>query len=55
MSELRGGRPTFLAISIVAFIILGTVLEGIPAMVLFGPLLFPIAFARDYEVHYAIS
>ena len=55
MSELPGGRPTFLAISIVAFIILGTVLEGIPAMVLFGPLLFPIARSLGiHEVHYAI-
>jgi tripartite ATP-independent transporter DctM subunit len=55
MGELPGGRPTFLAISIVAFIILGTVLEGIPAMVLFGPLLFPIARSLGiHEVHYAI-
>jgi tripartite ATP-independent transporter DctM subunit len=55
MSELPGGRPTFLAVSIVAFIILGTVLEGIPAMVLFGPLLFPIARSLGInEVHYAI-
>src|SRR6266550_6574969 len=39
----------------VAFIILGTVLEGIPAMVLFGPLLFPIARTIGiHEVHYAI-
>ena len=39
----------------VAFIILGTVLEGIPAMVLFGPLLFPIARSLGiHEVHYAI-
>ena len=37
------------------FIILGSVLEGIPAIVLFGPLLFPIAqtFGVD-EVQYAI-
>ena len=30
-------------VSIIAFVILGSVLEGIPAIVLFGPLLFPIA------------
>ena len=41
--------------SIVAFIILGSVLEGIPAIVLFGPLLFPIAVqAGVHEVHYAM-
>src|SRR3712207_8526488 len=40
-SALPGGTAAFLAVSIVAFIILGSVLEGIPAIVLFGPLLFP--------------
>ena len=35
--------------------ILGSVLEGIPAIVLFGPLLFPIARAVGvHEVHYAM-
>ena len=41
MGSLPGGAIGFLAVSIVAFIILGSVLEGIPAIVLFGPLLFP--------------
>ena len=42
-------------ISIVMFVVLGSVLEGIPAIVLFGPLLFPIATAAGIdEVHYAI-
>jgi len=45
----------FLAVSIVAFVILGSVLEGIPAMVLFGPLLFPIARQLGiHDVHYAM-
>lgn len=55
MADIPGGGYGFLAISIIAFIILGSVLEGIPAIVLFGPLLFPIA--RDagvHEVHYAM-
>jgi len=55
MTGLPGGGLTFLAISIVAFIILGSVLEGIPAIVLFGPLLFPIAKQVGvHEVHYAM-
>ena len=55
MAALPGGRMTFLAVSIVAFIVLGSVLEGIPAIVLFGPLLFPIARqAGVHEVHYAM-
>src|SRR5207249_6957589 len=43
MGALPGGGMTFLFVSIGVFIILGSVLEGIPAIVLFGPLLFPIA------------
>nr|WP_245960519.1 TRAP transporter large permease subunit [Simplicispira hankyongi] len=55
MANIPGGRFGFLAISILAFIVLGCVLEGIPAIVLFGPLLFPIARAAGvHEVHYAM-
>ncbi|PGH55722.1 ABC transporter permease [Azospirillum palustre] len=55
MRDLPGGVPVFIAVSIVAFIILGSVLEGIPAIVLFGPLLFPIARQIGvHEVHYAM-
>jgi tripartite ATP-independent transporter DctM subunit len=55
MTGLPGGVPVFLAVTIVAFIVLGSVLEGIPAIVLFGPLLFPIAKAVGvHEVHYAM-
>ena len=50
-----GGKFTFLAASIVAFVVLGSVLEGIPVIVLFGPLLFPIAEKLGiHEVHYAM-
>ncbi|MDE1948811.1 MAG: TRAP transporter large permease subunit [Burkholderiales bacterium] len=55
MRALPGGAAGFMAVSIVAFIVLGSVLEGIPAIVLFGPLLFPIARAVGiHEVHYAM-
>ena len=55
MTGLPGGVPMFLAVTIVAFVILGSVLEGIPAIVLFGPLLFPIAKQVGvHEVHYAM-
>ena len=55
MTGLPGGAVTFMAVSILAFVILGSVLEGIPAIVLFGPLLFPIAKAVGiHEVHYAM-
>jgi tripartite ATP-independent transporter DctM subunit len=55
MASMPGGAAGFLAVSIVAFVVLGSVLEGIPAIVLFGPLLFPSARAVGInEVHYAM-
>ena len=55
MSHLPGGQWSFLGISILVFAVLGSVLEGIPAMVLFGPLLFPVAKELGVnELHYAV-
>jgi tripartite ATP-independent transporter DctM subunit len=55
MTGLPGGSATFIAVSMVVFVILGSVLEGIPAIVLFGPLLFPVArLVGVHEVHYAM-
>jgi tripartite ATP-independent transporter DctM subunit len=55
MSLVPGGQLGFLLVSALAFIILGSFLEGIPAIVLFGPLLFPVARAAGVnEVHYAM-
>jgi TRAP-type C4-dicarboxylate transport system permease large subunit len=55
MTGVPGGKYGFLLVSIAAFVVLGSVLEGIPAMVLFAPLLFPVAKAIGvHEVHYAM-
>jgi tripartite ATP-independent transporter DctM subunit len=55
MSEVPGGKVGFILASVVVFVILGSVLEGIPAMVLFGPLLFPVARQMGVnEIHYAM-
>ena len=55
IATMPGGAFTFMPISIVLFIVLGSILEGIPAIVLFGPLLFPMARSlRINEVHYAM-
>lgn len=55
MSRLPGGAPTFMVVSVATFIVLGSVLEGIPAIVLFGPLLFPVARTLAInEVQYAM-
>ena len=55
MQGVPGGALGFLLITIVIFIVLGSILEGIPAIVLFGPLLFPVARALGiHDVHYAM-
>lgn len=55
MSKVPGGQLGFLLVSILLFVVLGSVLEGIPAMVLFGPLLFPVARALGvHDVHYSM-
>jgi tripartite ATP-independent transporter DctM subunit len=55
MMDLNGGPNLFLFISILVFVVLGSVLEGIPAIVLFGPLLFPVARQLGInEVHYSM-
>lgn len=55
MMATPGGAMGFLIISAVAFVALGSFLEGIPAIVLFGPLLFPIAHTLGiHDVHYAM-
>ena len=55
MTAMPGGAWGFLAISGLAFVVLGSFLEGIPAIVLFGPLLFPIARTVGiHEVHYTM-
>ncbi len=55
MGAMPGGAAMFLVMSILMFTVLGSVLEGIPAIVLFGPLLFPIARSLGvHEVHYAM-
>jgi tripartite ATP-independent transporter DctM subunit len=52
---MPGGAIVFMAISILLFTVLGSILEGIPVIVLFGPLLFPMAHQVGiHEVHYAM-
>jgi tripartite ATP-independent transporter DctM subunit len=55
IATVPGGVVSFMALSILLFAILGSVLEGLPAIVLFGPLMFPIARALGVnEIYYAI-
>ncbi|GGE41508.1 ABC transporter permease [Agaricicola taiwanensis] len=55
MTNLPGGKAGFLIVSIIAFIVFGSILEGIPAIVLFGPLLVPAAQSLGvHPVQYAM-
>jgi tripartite ATP-independent transporter DctM subunit len=55
MAKVPGGAAGFMAFTIVVFVILGSVLEGVPALVLLAPLLFPIARSMGiHDVHYSM-
>jgi TRAP-type C4-dicarboxylate transport system permease large subunit len=55
MKNLPGGVIGFMAVTMVIFLILGCVLEGLPALLLMAPLMFPIARALGVnDVHYAM-
>lgn len=55
MAKVPGGAAGFMTLSIVVFVILGSVLEGVPALVLLAPLLFPIARTMGiHDVHYSM-
>lgn len=49
------GNWMFMLISIVLLIVMGSVLEGAPALIIFGPLLVPVAHSLGIEpLHYGI-
>lgn len=55
MTGLPGGWLGFMAVTIVVFMVLGCVLEGLPAIVLMAPLMFPIAKSLGInDIHYAM-
>jgi tripartite ATP-independent transporter DctM subunit len=50
-----GGRAGFLALTVVLFVVIGALLEGLPALLIFGPILFPISRTVGVDpVHYGI-
>jgi tripartite ATP-independent transporter DctM subunit len=52
---LPGGWIGFMGLTIVIFLVLGCVLEGLPAIVLMAPLMFPVAKTLGInDVHYAM-
>jgi C4-dicarboxylate transporter DctM subunit len=49
------GRAGFLAMTVLLFVVIGALLEGLPALLIFGPILFPISRVVGVDpVHYGI-
>lgn len=55
VTNLPGGWVVFMLATIVIFLVLGCVLEGLPAIVLLAPIMFPIARSLGiHDIHYAM-
>lgn len=55
VTGLPGGWLTFMAVTVAIFMVLGCVLEGLPAIVLMAPIMFPIARTLGInDVHYSM-
>jgi tripartite ATP-independent transporter DctM subunit len=55
LTTLPGGAASFMAISIVIFVVLGCLLEGLPAVLLLAPIMFPIAKTLGiHDIQYAM-
>lgn len=55
LTTLPGGWIGFMAMTIVVFVVLGCILEGLPAVLLLAPIMFPIAKKLGInDVHYAM-
>lgn len=53
--SIGASRLTFFALTITVFIGIGALLEGLPALLIFGPILFPISRAVGVDpIHYGI-
>ena len=51
VTDLPGGWVTYMLVTIAVFMVLGCVLEGLPAIVLMAPIMFPIAKSRRHQRH----
>jgi C4-dicarboxylate transporter DctM subunit len=55
ITGIGASRAVFLALTLVVFVVIGALLEGLPALLIFGPILFPIARSVGVDpVHYGI-
>ncbi len=55
MTTLPGGWMGFMALTIVVFLVLGCLLEGLPAVLLLAPIMYPIARKLGInDIHYSM-
>lgn len=55
MTTLPGGWMGFMALTIVVFLVLGCLLEGLPAVLLLAPIMYPIAKKLGInDIHYSM-
>jgi tripartite ATP-independent transporter DctM subunit len=55
LTTLPGGAFAFMAVTIAVFVVLGCLLEGLPAVLLLAPIMFPIAKTLGInDVHYSM-
>lgn len=55
IANVGAGKAEFLALTVLVFVLIGALLEGLPALLIFGPILFPISRTVGVDpVHYGI-
>lgn len=55
LTTLPGGAFAFLGVTIAVFLVLGCLLEGLPALLLLAPIMFPIAKKLGiHDIHYSM-
>ncbi len=55
LTTLPGGWVAFMAVTVVVFLVLGCLLEGLPAVLLMAPIMFPIAAKLGInDIHYSM-
>lgn len=55
LTAMPGGAWAFIAVTIIVFLILGCLLQGLPAVLLLAPIMFPIAKKLGInDIHYSM-
>jgi len=55
LTTLPGGVAAFMVVTILVFLILGCLLEGLPAILILAPIMFPIAKKLGiHDIHYSM-